>query len=63
MGNGKGNRSTGWPRSSQQVLYEINGVPEALAREAFTLASAKLPLKCNVRRSRSAPEEQDHESI
>jgi large subunit ribosomal protein L16 len=29
-----------------KVLYEINGVPEALAREAFTLASAKLPLKC-----------------
>jgi large subunit ribosomal protein L16 len=27
------------------VLYEINGVPEALAREAFLLASAKLPLK------------------
>jgi large subunit ribosomal protein L16 len=27
------------------VLYEINGVPEALAREAFALASAKLPLR------------------
>jgi large subunit ribosomal protein L16 len=27
------------------VLYEINGVPEELAREAFLLASAKLPLK------------------
>jgi large subunit ribosomal protein L16 len=27
------------------VLYEINGVPEELAREAFRLASAKLPLK------------------
>ena len=28
-----------------KVLYEINGVPEALAREAFQLASAKLPLR------------------
>jgi len=28
------------------VLYEINGVPETLAREAFTLAAAKLPLRC-----------------
>jgi large subunit ribosomal protein L16 len=27
-----------------KVLYEINGVPEQLAREAFKLASAKLPL-------------------
>jgi large subunit ribosomal protein L16 len=27
------------------VLYEINGVPEDLAREAFQLASAKLPLR------------------
>ena len=29
-----------------KVLYELNGVPEALAREAFTLAAAKLPLRC-----------------
>ncbi len=28
-----------------KVLYEINGVPEQLAREAFQLASAKLPLR------------------
>ncbi len=27
-----------------KVLYEIQGVPEELAREAFTLAAAKLPL-------------------
>ena len=26
-------------------LYEIEGIPEALAREAFTLAAAKLPVK------------------
>ena len=47
MGNGKGNPEY-WVAEIQpgKVLYEINGVPEALAREAFTLASAKLPLKC-----------------
>ena len=28
-----------------RVLYEIEGVPEELAREAFTLAAAKLPVK------------------
>ena len=27
------------------MLFEIEGVPEALAREAFILASAKLPIK------------------
>jgi len=27
-----------------KVLYEIQGVPEELAREAFKLAAAKLPL-------------------
>ncbi len=28
-----------------KMLFEIEGVPEALAREAFTLAAAKLPVK------------------
>ena len=28
-----------------RVLYEMEGVPEALAREAFALAAAKLPFK------------------
>jgi large subunit ribosomal protein L16 len=27
-----------------KVLYEMDGVDEQLAREAFTLAAAKLPL-------------------
>jgi len=27
------------------VLYEMDGVDEALAREAFALAAAKLPIK------------------
>ena len=47
MGNGKGNPEY-WVAEivPGKVLYEINGVPEALAREAFTLAAAKLPLSC-----------------
>lgn len=28
-----------------KILFEVEGVPEALAREAFTLAAAKLPVK------------------
>ena len=28
-----------------KVLFELEGVSEELAREAFTLASAKLPVK------------------
>ena len=47
MGNGKGNPEY-WVAEIQpgKVLYELNGVPEQLAREAFTLAAAKLPLSC-----------------
>jgi large subunit ribosomal protein L16 len=29
-----------------RVLFEIEGVSEDLARQAFTLAAAKLPVKC-----------------
>ena len=44
MGNGKGNPEFYVAEIQPgKVLYEITGVPEALAREAFTLASAKLP--------------------
>ena len=47
MGNGKGNPEYYVAEIQPgKVLYEINGVPEALAREAFTLAAAKLPLSC-----------------
>ena len=47
MGNGKGNPEYYVAEIQPgKVLYEINGVPEALAREAFLLASAKLPLRC-----------------
>jgi large subunit ribosomal protein L16 len=46
MGKGKGNVEY-WVAQIQpgRMLYEIEGVSEALAREAFTLASAKLPVQ------------------
>src|SRR5574344_2606152 len=46
MGNGKGNPEY-WVALVQpgRVLYEMDGVDENLAREAFALAAAKLPLK------------------
>ncbi|UJF22123.1 50S ribosomal protein L16 [Shewanella sp. OMA3-2] len=46
MGKGKGNVEY-WVCQIQpgKVLYEMGGVPESLAREAFALAAAKLPLK------------------
>ncbi len=45
MGSGKG-AVEGWVAVVKpgRVLFEISGVPEKLAREAFTLASAKLPI-------------------
>ena len=47
MGNGKGSPEYYVAEIQPgKVLYEINGVPETLAREAFTLAAAKLPLRC-----------------
>ncbi len=46
QGKGKGNVEY-WVALIQpgRVLYEIEGIPEDLAREAFTLAAAKLPVK------------------
>lgn len=45
MGNGKGNVEYYVAEIQPgKVLYEIQGVPEELAREAFKLAAAKLPL-------------------
>jgi len=45
MGNGKGNPEY-WVAEIQpgKVLYEMEGVNEELAREAFRLAAAKLPI-------------------
>jgi large subunit ribosomal protein L16 len=44
QGKGKGNVEY-WVAQIQpgRVLYEMEGVPEELAREAFALAAAKLP--------------------
>lgn len=46
MGSGKGNVEY-WVAKVQpgKVLYEMEGVPEEVAREAFALAAAKLPVK------------------
>lgn len=46
MGSGKGNVEY-WVAKVQpgSVLYEMDGVTEDLAREAFKLAAAKLPIK------------------
>jgi len=46
QGKGKGNVEY-WVALVQpgSMLYEMEGVPEDIAREAFKLASAKLPIK------------------
>lgn len=46
QGKGKGNVEY-WVCQIQpgRVLYEMDGVPEELAREAFALAASKLPFK------------------
>ena len=45
MGKGKGNVEY-WVAQIQpgRMLYEIEGISEELAREAFRLAAAKLPI-------------------
>jgi large subunit ribosomal protein L16 len=47
MGGGKGNPEL-WAAVVKpgRVLYEISGVPEDVAREAFRLAGHKLPMDC-----------------
>ena len=49
MGQGKGSVEY-WVCQIKpgKVLYEIDGVNEELAREAFTLAAAKLPFKTTI---------------
>ena len=46
MGKGKGNVEY-WVAQIQpgRMLYEMEGVPEDIAREAFKLAAAKLPVR------------------
>ena len=46
MGNGKGNPEYYVAEIQPgKVLYEMDGVDEPLAREAFALAAAKLPIR------------------
>jgi large subunit ribosomal protein L16 len=49
MGKGKGNPE-GWVAvvKPARVLFEIEGVTEEVAREAFGLAAAKLPVQTRV---------------
>ena len=49
MGKGKGSPE-GWVAVVKpgRVLYELEGVPEAVAREAMRLASHKLPVKTKI---------------
>jgi large subunit ribosomal protein L16 len=46
MGGGKGNPES-WVAVVRpgRILYELDGVPEKVAREAFRLAGHKLPVK------------------
>jgi large subunit ribosomal protein L16 len=55
MGKGKGNPEY-WVALVQpgMVLYEIQGVDEPLAREAFRLASSKLPVSTEFVRRQAA---------
>ena len=49
MGNGKGNPEFFVCEIKPgKILYEMDGVGEALAREAFALAAAKLPFRTAV---------------
>ena len=55
MGSGKGNVEY-WVAKVQpgKVLFEIEGVDEAIAREAFRLAGAKLSVSTHVRQTAGA---------
>ena len=47
MGKGKGAVSH-WvaPVKPGRVLFEVDGVPEAIAQEALRLGAQKLPVRC-----------------
>ena len=46
MGKGKGAPEFWIARVAPgRIMFEVDGVPESLAREAFALAAAKLPIK------------------
>jgi large subunit ribosomal protein L16 len=49
MGSGKGSPEFWYCRVHPgRIMFEIDGVPATLAREAFELAAAKLPIKTKV---------------
>ena len=49
MGKGKGTPEYWMVRVKPgRMMFEIDGVPDAVAREAFELASAKLPLQTRI---------------
>lgn len=49
MGSGKGTPEFWVARVHPgRIMFEIDGVPETVAREAFALAAAKLPIKTKV---------------
>jgi large subunit ribosomal protein L16 len=49
MGKGKGNPE-GWVAvvKPARILFEVDGVTEELAKKAFALAAAKLPVKTRI---------------
>ena len=62
MGNGKGNVEYWVAKMTPgKVLYEIEGVDEATAREAFRLAAAKLPVATAFVQRRCADEQEEHQ--
>lgn len=49
MGKGKGSPEYWAARVKPgRVMFEMDGVPADIARDAFLLAAAKLPIKCKV---------------
>jgi len=49
MGKGKGSVDRWVARVKPgRILFEIDGVPEEVAREALRLGAAKLPIKCKI---------------
>jgi large subunit ribosomal protein L16 len=49
MGSGKGSPELWVARVKPgRIIFEIDGVPDQVAREALELGAAKLPIKCRV---------------
>ena len=49
MGKGKGSPEFWAARVKPgRVMFEIDGVPDSVAREALALGAAKLPIKCKI---------------